>query len=65
LGKVINPSQHLNPALHSVDLPDSDYSLVLETEEGGAEADLQYVEVLEDAEGTQANRVDEGKPRCI
>jgi hypothetical protein len=27
-----------------------------------AEAKLQYVEVLEDTEGTQANPVDEGKP---
>jgi hypothetical protein len=47
-----------------VDLPDGDYSLVLETEEGGAEASLQYVEVL-DTEGAQANLADEGKLRCI
>jgi hypothetical protein len=37
---------------------------VPEAEEGGAEAELQYVEVTEDTEGTQANPVDEGKPRC-
>jgi hypothetical protein len=34
-----------------VDLPDGDYSLVLEAEKGEAEAALQYVEVLEDTEG--------------
>jgi hypothetical protein len=38
---------------------------VPKAEEGGAEAELQYVEVLEDTEGAQANTVDEGKPRCI
>jgi hypothetical protein len=37
---------------------------VPKTEEGGAEVELQYVEVIEDAEGTQANPADEGKPRC-
>jgi hypothetical protein len=37
---------------------------VPEAEEGGAEAELQYVEVLEDTEGGQANTADEGKPRC-
>ena len=36
-----------------------------EAEEGGAEAELQYVEVIEDTESTQANPADEGKPRCI
>ena len=36
-----------------------------EAEEGGADAELQYVEVIEDTEGTQANPADEGKPRCI
>jgi hypothetical protein len=35
-----------------------------EAEEGGAEAELQYVEVIKDTEGTQANTTDEGKPRC-
>jgi hypothetical protein len=48
-----------------VDLSDGDYSLVPEAEEGEAEAALQYVEVLEDTEGAQANFADEGKPRCI
>jgi hypothetical protein len=48
-----------------VDLPDGDYSLVPESEEGGPKASLQYVEVLDDTEGAQANLADEGKPRCI
>jgi hypothetical protein len=38
---------------------------VPEAEEGGADAELQYVEVNEDTEDPQANCVDEGKPRCI
>jgi hypothetical protein len=37
---------------------------VPEVEERGAEAELQYMEVLEDIEGAQANTADEGKPRC-
>jgi hypothetical protein len=37
---------------------------VPEAEEGGAEAEPQYVEVIKDTEGTQANPADEGKPRC-
>jgi hypothetical protein len=37
---------------------------VPEAEEGETEAELQYVEVIEDTEGTQANPVNEGKPRC-
>jgi hypothetical protein len=48
-----------------VDLPDGDYSLVPEAEEGEAEAALQYMEVLDDTESAQANLADEGKPRCI
>jgi hypothetical protein len=36
-----------------------------EAEEGEAEAALQYVEVLKDTKGAQANLDDEGKPRCI
>jgi hypothetical protein len=48
-----------------VDPPDGDYSLVPEAEEGEAEVALQYVEVLDDTEGAQANLADEGKPRCI
>jgi hypothetical protein len=35
-----------------------------EAEEGGGEAELQYVEVIEDTEGTPANPADKGKPRC-
>jgi hypothetical protein len=38
---------------------------VPEAKEGGAEAELQYVEVIKDTEGTQANQTDEGKPQCI
>jgi hypothetical protein len=38
---------------------------VPEAEEGEAEAALQYMEVLEDTEGAQANTTDESKPRCI
>jgi hypothetical protein len=35
---------------------------VPEAEEGEAEAELQYVEVIEDTEGTHANPANEGKP---
>jgi hypothetical protein len=38
---------------------------VLEAEEGGADAKLQYMEKSEDTEDTQANCADEGKRRCI
>jgi hypothetical protein len=38
---------------------------VPEDEEGGVEAELQYMEVIEDTEDAQANITDEGKPRCI
>jgi hypothetical protein len=38
---------------------------VPEDEEGEAKAALQYVEVLDDTEGAQANLADEGKARCI
>jgi hypothetical protein len=38
---------------------------VPEAEEVGADADLQYVEVIDDTEGAQANTADEGKTRCI
>jgi hypothetical protein len=48
-----------------VDLPDGDYSLVPEAEGVGADADLQYVEVIDNTEGAQANTADEGKPQCI
>jgi hypothetical protein len=36
-----------------------------EAKEGGADAELQYVEVIEDTEDPQANCADEGKTRCI
>jgi hypothetical protein len=35
---------------------------VPEAKEGGAEAELQYVEVIEDTKGTHGNPADEGKP---
>jgi hypothetical protein len=38
---------------------------VPEAEEGGDDAELQYVEVIEDTEDPQANYAYEGKPRCI
>jgi hypothetical protein len=38
---------------------------VPEAEEGGADAELQYVKVSEDTEDQQANCADGGKPRCI
>jgi hypothetical protein len=38
---------------------------VPEAEEGGADAELHYMEVSEDTEDPQANCADEGKPRCI
>jgi hypothetical protein len=47
------------------DLLDGDYSHMPEAEDGEAKAALQYVEVLEDTQGAQANLADEGKPRCI
>jgi hypothetical protein len=31
-----------------VELPDGNYALVLEAEEGGAEAEMKYVEVIKD-----------------
>jgi hypothetical protein len=67
LDKINNQSitSHEPCIAFHVDLHDCDYSLVPEAEEGEAEAALQYVEVLEDTEGAQANIVDEGKPRCI
>jgi hypothetical protein len=36
-----------------------------EAEVGGADAELQYMEVSEDTEDPQDNCADEGKPRCI
>jgi hypothetical protein len=37
---------------------------VLEAEEGRADAELHYVEVIEDTEDPQANCADKGKPWC-
>ena len=36
-----------------------------EAEEGGANAELQHVEVIDDTEDPQANPADKGKPWCI
>jgi hypothetical protein len=36
-----------------------------EAEEGGADAELQYVEVSEDTEDQQTNYADEGKPSAL
>jgi hypothetical protein len=38
---------------------------VSDADEGGADAELQYVEVNEDTEEPQDKSADEGKPRCI
>jgi hypothetical protein len=38
---------------------------VAEVEEGGADAELQYVEVSEDTEDQQTNCADEGRPQCM
>jgi hypothetical protein len=38
---------------------------VPEAEEGGADAELQYVEVSEATEDQQTNCANEGKSRCI
>jgi hypothetical protein len=38
---------------------------VPEAKEGGADAELQYVDVSDDIEDPQANCADKGKPRCI
>jgi hypothetical protein len=39
--------------------------LVPEAEEGGADVELQYMEVIQDTEEPHANIADEGKPRFI
>jgi hypothetical protein len=36
-----------------------------EAEEGGADVELQYMEVSEDTKDPQANCAYESKPRCI
>jgi hypothetical protein len=38
---------------------------VPEAEEVRADVDLQYMEVIDNTEGAQANTADEGKPWCI
>jgi hypothetical protein len=48
-----------------VDLPDGDYSLVPEAEEGEAEAALQYVEVLEDTEGARLTLLTKASPALL
>jgi hypothetical protein len=52
-----------------VDLPDGRYTLVPEGGDGGADEELQYVDVAQDLdqspEGTKANLASEGKPRII
>jgi hypothetical protein len=56
LDKINKLSHHLNPCIaFCVDLPSGDYPLVPEAEEGEAEPALQYVEVLDDTKGAQAN----------
>jgi hypothetical protein len=60
---IKNLSLHLNNAFaFRVELPDGNYALVSEAEEGGADAELQCVEVSEDTEDPQANYADQGKP---
>jgi hypothetical protein len=57
---------HLHPR---VDLPDGSYTLVPEGGDGGADGELQYVDVAQDLdqspEGPKANLANEGKPRII
>jgi hypothetical protein len=52
-----------------VDLPDSSYTLVPEGGDGGADEELQYVDVAQELdqspEEPKANLVDEGKLRII
>jgi hypothetical protein len=64
LDKATKLSHLLKCIAFRVDLPDGDYSLVPETEEGNAEGSLQYVDGL-DTEGAQASVANEGKLRCI
>jgi hypothetical protein len=45
-----------------VDLPNGDYSLVPEAEEGELEAALHYVEVLEDTDGAQLTLLTKASP---
>jgi hypothetical protein len=52
-----------------VDLPDSRYTLVPEGGDGGADDELQYVDVAQDhdqsPERPKANLANKGKPRII
>jgi hypothetical protein len=48
-----------------VELPHDNYALVPEAKEGGADAELQYVEMSKDTKDPQDNCADEGKPQCI
>jgi hypothetical protein len=52
-----------------VDLPDGRYTLVPEGGDGGANKELQYMDVAQDLdqspEGLKANLSSEGKPRII
>jgi hypothetical protein len=52
-----------------VDLPDGRYTLVLEGGDGGADEELQYVDVAQgldpSPEGPKANLASNGKPRII
>jgi hypothetical protein len=58
---IKNLSLHLNNAFaFRVELPDGNYALVSEAEEGGADAELQCVEVSKDTEDPQANYADQG-----
>jgi hypothetical protein len=52
-----------------VDLPDGRYTLVPEGGDGGADEELQYLDIAQDLdqsrEGPKANLASEGKPRII
>jgi hypothetical protein len=59
-------STPLNVAYASrVELPDGNYSLVPEVEEGGSDGNLHFVEVNHHIEEPQASVADEGKHRSI
>jgi hypothetical protein len=62
----LSNSTPLNLAYASrVELPNGNYLLVLETEEGGVDVELQFVEVNQDIEEPKASVADEGKHRSI
>jgi hypothetical protein len=59
-------STPLNLAYASyVELLDGNYSLVPEAEEGGVDAELQFVEMNQGTEEPQGSVADEGKHRSI